>query len=241
MKSIVFRGYPNTQRTNIVTFSALYNIMVEEIKGRLKGKNIISLCLGRISDIGLSIEEAVNFFNVVFINENTLQADYYGDFHDANDQKLPQKKIIRLDNAFGEIPILPGYEQTKKFFDIGEGLELYKTFIGEIRSALSKEIGNFVQLCYKNDDETFSVIDGIIKEVNKGNILMEDFREVLVKDNKSLRVDVFVKREKNHRFISEKGYLFSVSNSLLNSSNLHDDGEVFGEEKCWPFLIETAA
>ncbi len=234
MKQLIFHAYPATMRNGIVNFSSIYKRMIDETKKKLIGQTTISLHLGRITDAGVSISPSVNYFDVVETG-NMIKAKYYGDHHGNNDEKIPIEKTIRFDNPFGEIPVLPGYEQLSKFFLIGDDMESYRVFINEAREILSQEIGSKVQLRYKNDDRTFSVIEGFIKEVNKGNIFMEDYHEILVKDNKSVKVDLLQKRNKNHRFISEKGYLCWICPAFFNEEDKYDEGEVFGEKEVWNF------
>ena len=240
MKHLIFNAYPATMRNDIVNFSAIYKRMIAEIKKKLIGQTTINLHLGRITDAGVSISPSVQYFDVIEAG-NMIKAKYYGDHYAENDDKLPIEKTIRFDNPFGEIPVLPGYEQIPKFFLIGDGMSSYRAFVNEAREILSEEIGNKVQLRYKNDDGTFSVIEGIIKEVNKGNIFMEDYHEILVKDNKSLKVDLLSSRNKNHRFISEKGYLCGVCPPIFNEKDKYDDGQVFGESQVWNFEKEQLA
>lgn len=237
MKRMIFNNYPDTMRKNIVVFSSLYKRMVDEIKTKLIGKTSISLFLGRISDTGISVTPSpVDFFNISQPAEDMIVVSYYGDHYDSQDRKIPIEKTIRFDNPFGEIPILPGYEQIPKFFVIGEELEQYRKFISEVREGLPNYVGQDIQLCYQNDNGSVSVIEGTLREVNRGNIFMDDYQEFLVIDNKSIKVDLLVNRKKNHRFISEAGYLFELCSTTFNKKNMHDEGEIFGQEKTWRFL-----
>ncbi len=235
---MTFPGYPTKRRKDFVTFSVLYDNMIEEIKSLLAISTTIDLHLGRIIDSGISVGPEISFFDVMIIDENTIKAKYYGDLLGYENEKLPQEKTIRFDNPLGDIPVLPGYEQMPKFFNFGEGLEFYETFIREIREALSNEIGNCIQLCYRNDDCSLSLIRGTIKEVNKGNILMEDYDECLVIDNKSASGPSIKLRLKNHRFISENGYLCEISRAFFDKTEkyLVDDGLAFGEQVTWNFF-----
>lgn len=239
MKQIIFTGYPTTMRTSIVTFSPTHQRMVKELKSYLQVNDKMSFSLGRITDTEISVGKEIQFFDIVSVDENTIKANYYGDHRGANEELIPMEKIIRLDNPFGEIPVLPGYEQLRKFFLVGEGFHPYNTFIAEVRETLINEIGNGVQLWYKNDDGSFSVIDGTLKEVNKGNIFMEDFYETLVRNNRPVSQEPLLRRKKNHRFISLKGYLCGACSSTLpmDDSRLIDDGKVFGQEATWDFTI----
>lgn len=238
MKNLIFKNYFLTMRKDIVRFSQSYNSMINDIKAALLGRTTIKLSLGRISDTGVNISPVTSFFNVVKNSLTTITASYYGEqYNESGDDKIPITKTIRFDNPFGEIPILPGYEKTQVFL-IGEDLESYQAFINQTRETLVDEVGKDIQLCYKNDDGSFSVIEGTLKEVNKGNIFLEDYCEILVVDNKSTRVELLVSREKNHRFISERGFLFSVSSAFFNKENMMDDTQIFGYEPTWNFLIE---
>lgn len=238
MKHLIFSGYPNTRRTSIVTFTPFCQNMFKELKSNLQIKDEMSFSLARITDTEVSVGKEIQFFDMKFVDEDTIEASYYDDHRGHDDELMPIKKIIRLDNPFGEIPVLPGYEQLRKFFLVGEGFHQYNLFIEEVKEILSGQIGNDIQLRYKNDDKSFSVIHGTLKEVNKGNIFMEDYHELLVKDNKSINAVILVNRKKNHRFISEKGYLCWVCPALFDKTDRLDNGEVFGDKTVWNFLTE---
>lgn len=236
MKKLIFSGYATTQRGNIVTLSPFYQSMAEEIKSKISKNESLELSLGRITDTGFVIAPAVKFFDFTEDekNKNILNASYYGEYVGPGDKKIKMEKTIRFDNPLGEIPILPEYQQLPKFFLVGEELEHYKNFINEAREMLSNEIGSDVQLQYKNDDGTFSVVHAAVKEVNKGNIFTEDYNEILVVDNKSNTVNILFERKKNHRFISQIGYLIGVCPPIFEKGHVTDDG-IFGQEKLWKF------
>jgi hypothetical protein len=247
MKQIIFNEYPSTLRGDILAFSPTALSMFEEMKNELRKRDTIELYIGRISDTGIFISPGpTNFFNVTMPESNQLKVHYLSDIEDAGKQKMKAEKIIRLDNPLGEFPILSGYEEYPKFFVVGEELQHYKVFIEEARESLRCEIGNLIQLCYKNDITekypmgTFSAIEGRLKEVNKGNILMEDNREFLIIDNKVVKDDQCSKRMKNHRFVSENGFLISAGNAMFSAEPHYDDGYIPGENKSpWNFIPHT--
>jgi hypothetical protein len=244
MKKLIFDDYPFTVRKDIVTFSPTFISMAEQIK-ELSKKGTIELYLGRINDSGINITTGlIKFFKITQLDENKLRVHYLSDIEEADKQKATLEKTIRFDNLFGEIPVLPGYDQMLKFFSIGEELEAYRNFIYDARELLREKIGEPIQLCYKNDfdeddndkkNNSFSVIEGIVKEVNKGNIFMHDYKEILVINNATVTPEN-VSRNKNHRFISEKGYLCSIfPPRFFSDESGFDDGKSFGQEATWKF------
>lgn len=241
MNNLIFDDYPFTLRKDIVTFSPTFLSMAEEIKELAKSGSI-DLFIGRITDSGITIsEEPIKFFDVTQPKDGQLKVHYPSDVEGLD----KQQKILRLDNLFGEIPILPGYDQFAKFFSIGEELEAYKNFIDDARELLKGRIGKPIQLRYKNDFEeddskkennSFSAVEGIVKEVNKGNILMQDYKEILVINNRTV-TPKDVSRNKNHRFVSEKGYLCSISPPYFSKVAAgFDNGEAFGQDPTWNFV-----
>lgn len=251
MKQLTFSGYEKTTRTSIVTFSHFYYEMIEEIKSQIESSKEIDLCVGRITDTGVSISEPIHFFNLELIagdkSISTLKAEYYGDHIGLDDSKLPIGKTFRFDNPFAEILISPRYVNLAEFFSFGERYESYGKFTSATKMMLINEFGNNIELHYKNDDGTFSVVCGMLLEVNKGNILMSDYLEILVgKDNKTVTSNQLFNRNKNHRFISENGYLCHAGPTNFKNTNLQDNAgvvlsdlnEVFGEKCVWGFLTE---
>ena len=150
MKQLTFSGYEKTTRTSIVTFSHFYYGMIEEIKSQIENSNEVDLCVGRITDTGVSISEPIHFFNVELIAGDkaipTLKAEYYGDHIGNDDLKLPIGKTFRFDNPFAEILISPKYVNLDEFFTFGERYESYGKFIGETKMMLINEIGNNIEL-----------------------------------------------------------------------------------------------
>jgi hypothetical protein len=246
MKQMTFNNYPTTGREDIVTFSEEGQAMLQLIDDMVNaGRVNFHLKIARITDTDVSVSEVINFFSVSRRTEkdkkHIIDAYHYTDHFDEMDQLIPIKKEIRLDNPFGEIPILPGYEypQIKNFLKFGEGLEEYQTFMKEVRESLISEIGNEVRLVYKNDDGTFSVIEGKLIEVNRSNFLMEDYKELLVKDNKTFKSEDLA-RQKNHRFISENGYLMQAGPAFFKKTTstniISDEGETFSTPT-WNFIL----
>jgi hypothetical protein len=235
-------NHQNVTRKDILTFSPLYYRMLKEIKNKLGENTVADLFLGRVSDTGISIAETTKFFGVVFVNENQIKAYYYHDHYSADGEPLPIEKTIRFDNPFGEIPILPGYEKLPKFFLIGDELELYQAFLKQVKNFLPDKLGKNIQLRYKNDDGTLSVIHGTVVEVNKSNILMNDYHETLIHEGKTVTANILENRTKNHRFISGNGYLCFVGNPIFSkNTNRFDDGEVFGKENTWNSFVQNIA
>lgn len=239
MKKVTFLGYENIYRKDILILSPEFYLMIDGLKSVLMEKKGVALRLGRISDQGVSMSDPINFFDINF-DEDILKMSYFGDHHDSTGENaLKETKSIRLDNPFGEIPILGSFKEDEclVFWNLGDNLLGYKDFIKESRNLLKGHIGEKVQLSYKNDDGTFSVVIGFLKEVNKGNILMEDTYEVLVKENKTSTASTLLRRLKNHRFVSENGYLVSVSSPFSSQPAGFDDGLTFGESPTWKFLL----
>lgn len=144
----------------------------------------------------------------------------------------PLTKVIRMDNVLGEIPLLPGF--TKSIFvDERKFSDEYKSFIVQAKEFFQQHKSETLSIVYKNDDGTYSVIDGIVKESNVGNYQLRDLAETLVKDNKTVCRSP-LDRDKFHRFISEKGFLCQVG--FCNRSTFaNDDEETFGEKETWSF------
>lgn len=232
MKTIIFKDFLGVKRADLLTFSKTYRRMIAELQANKNDS--IELRLGRITDTGINISD-LKRFSVERREESMLHVTY-------NDPQYEdtQHKTIRFDNVFGEIPILPGYENMPKFFRVGEEFATYQQFIQEVKDVLLPRIGNSVSLIYKNDDNSLSVIEGVLKEVNKGNIFMQDYRETKIFDEKTVSVNIGFERNKNHRFISENGFLFRVSGPIFGKLPAIDTGEEFGNEKSWKFLFQSA-
>ncbi len=244
MKPLTFPDYHTTGQAGIVTFTPFYERMIKEIKMKLNESKTIDLYLGRLSDTGFSVEPKItHFFDVQKgENQNEFKVSYYGDYFDTTDQKLPIQKTIRFDNPFGEIAILPGYETMPKFFEIGKDLQSYQNFITAVREMLNEEIGNCIQLCYKNQDGSYSVVHGELIQVNKGNIFMEDYNEIKVINNQTVSGGPLLhSRKKNHRFVSQNGYLFAVNIPCFQKGLPVDDGQVYGDTfpSPWNFTLEV--
>jgi hypothetical protein len=211
--------------------------MFNLIREKISRQNFISLSLGRLTDSSFEVVPAINFSSVGLVDNNIIEALYYDQHHcDESGNLIAQKKVIRLDNPLAELPILPNYKGDSKFFTIGEELSSYRQFIKESREYLLTMIGQDITLYYKNDDLSISMVSGSLTEVNKSNIFMNDFHELLVKDNKTVRVEI-LSRPKNHRFISQNGYMFQVTPAIFEKCQMYDGGEVFGIEKVWNFSI----
>lgn len=245
MKQIIFNDYTSTLRGDILTFSPTALSMFQQIKEKLLRSNKIELHIGRIIDTGVYVNpKPIKFFDITQPAENQLKVHYLSDIEGEDRKKMVLEKTLRFDNPLGEIPVLPGYDQTPKFFSIGDELGAYRNFIDDARELLRNEIGNPIQLCYKNDFEeidtdkknnSFSIIEGNLKEVNKGNIFTNDYKEILLINNTTVKPEN-VSRDKNHRFISEKGYLCAIfPPNFPRDDAAFDDGKVFGQEPIWRF------
>lgn len=233
MKTITFLDFNERKREDLLVFSETYKKMIQELFLCLSVGKTIELYLGRISDTGIEIGSSTRFL-ITGIEQNLFHTEYISPTHEE-----VQKKTIRTDNVLGELPILPGYEKMPKFFKLGEGFKAYTEFVDEVRTNLKKEVGENITLVYRNDDGSFSLIEGKLKEVNKGNIFMQDYREMTVQHGKSCQITIGLSRNKNHRFVSQTGFLCKVMPEIFGNDQITDDGEVFGvEEKVWNFLYE---
>ncbi len=232
MRNIEFSGYENVSRLQLVNFSPGYLGMLTDLRLNIRENQTMNLCLVRITDVGVSVSPPINFSNLS-MEGNFIKGTYFDDHYQTDEgQKIPQTKTIRLDNPFGEVPIIPGW-QASKLFIFGEGLDEYQSFIEEARNGLLTELGKPIQLTYKNDDGSFSVVGGLLNIVNRGNIDVQDYYEILVVENKTVSANS-LDRRKNHRFISENGFLVMVGPAFAKPNSM-DTGEVFGIEKFWNF------
>lgn len=227
MNTVKLPNFGELSRRDFLVFTSAYVLMTKEIISLLAVGKTIKLCLARITDQGMSFSKPT-LFTVLAVSPSMFEVSY----PDEGYEEL-RTKTIRLDNVLGEIPVLPGFKEVI-FLDIGTFFENYKLFIAQVKIFFRHHEKECISLVYKNDDGSYSVIDGTIKKVNEGNYEMADSREILVRDNKTVRVDL-LSQNKYHRFISENGFLCQVS--LAHSPNISavDDGEVFGEEVLWRF------
>lgn len=229
MNLLQFNQFNEIQRINLVTFSQYYLTHREEILYQAKKSNAILLKLGRVLDEEFRVQKAIQFY-IDWIEPFALGVHY-----SDRQYEQPVSKVIRLDNPLGEIPMLPSFKHDH-VLQIGESLPGFQDFISKVRMTLEQKLGEKVKLFYKNDDHSYSVIDCEIIFVNKGNIFTNDLREIHVVENKSKAVNLLALRKKNHRYVSEKGFLYRVELSSFKG-NFEDDGLVFGEDTTWEFPI----
>lgn len=227
MNLLQFNQFNEVQRIHLVTFSPNYLLHRNEILSRAKNSNSILLQLGRILDEDFQVQKAIQFY-IDWIEPFALGVHYSDRQHEE-----PVTKVIRLDNPLGEIPMIPSFKHDH-VIEIGKSLPGFQNFISDVRVALKQQLGEKVKLFYKNDDLSYSVIDCEIIFVNKGNIFANDLREIHVVGNKTKAVNLLVSRRKNHRFISENGFLYRIEPASFNG-NFEDDGLVFGEDSVWEF------
>lgn len=137
------------------------------------------------------------------------------------------EKYIRHDNILSDFPLPIEYQEYTPV-EFGTHKHVYLRFKNVLITKMKQYVGLKRSLYYLNDDGTHTIIDCVIKEVNRSNFLCEDFsiREIDI-DGKCVSQKQLNKTT-NHRFISQNGFLYQVGPSQI-SPYVYDDGEVFGE------------
>lgn len=194
--------------------------------------NCFFLC--RITDEVL-IKEKVNFF-VESIDETGFTVRVPSHVEDG-----PEffKKYIRHDNVLGEFPLHLEYEDYNPI-DFGTHKHVYLRFKNILITKMKQYIGLKRSLYYLNDNGTQTIIDCVIKEVNRSNFLCEDFCVREISANGEVLSVISVTKTKNHRFISTTGFLYQVGPSQITPYAI-DDGETFGETPMFQTSRESAA
>lgn len=226
MKKIEFTGNP--KRDALVLFTNIYLQNKTEIFELVKKSQLRSLFFTKIIDDGVSLSEPLSF-SVESVEGECITVLYCDPHHEEL-----QKKVIRLDNILGEVPVLEKYiHQYKKMFDFKKEFDNYQLFVREAKVLLSEKIedqkGSQVCLRYKNDDGSESFIDCIVDKISNSNIDCIDIRKQKWNMGRLISSHI-VENKTKHRFISNFGVLIAILPSYFDRKQIYDEGEIFGKE-----------
>ncbi len=223
MEPIIFGQYDQNTRRDLVHFSENYIQHRECIKNSLIEGQPLRITLLRLTEETVA-RVSTHDYTIKKIFPNGFEATYVDTTYDPP----LLKKVIRWDNPLAEIPVLPDW--TGKPITLGNNITEYAEFINQVKSEMRNDVGKIMVLTYKNDDGSISIIESLVTEVNKSNFLGNDITEKKVVGGKT----VAVKNNsgvKNHRFISETGFLYSLQIKEGVYTPIYDDEEVFGENE----------
>ena len=213
---------------DIVTFSTKYLENINDIWAKLQKmaseqpKTGITLSFLRAN--GEFKEETATIQN---LNAADKRFDFgrYGD--DGEGGQVFSGRTIRLDNVFGEIPVLLGFSYST-IFCFGKKIETYRNFMEKV---LAADFHNqYATLSYRNNDGSISEIYCLIKKTNRSNFETVDYRETSLSTNndKGITLKGTNGMQDVHRFVSQVGYLYKIAETTMQTFSHFDDGEVFG-------------
>lgn len=227
-KTIIF-DTSNTTMADILTFSSIYIGNLEYVWLKIKElaqkqtKEGVTLTFLRAN--GEKKEETGIIKN---LNPTDKRFDFGKYAEDGDGGQIFTGRTIRIDNVFGEIPILLGFSYAT-IFCFGKKIETYRQFMEKISATDFHH--QYVTLYYKNIDGSTSEIYCQIKKANRSNFETIDFRERLITPTNDLGVTL---KGPNgipdvHRFVSQNGYLYQIAETTQQTISHFDDGEVFGQ------------
>jgi hypothetical protein len=228
MKKITFDPR-NIALADILTFSTLYMDKLSDVWMKIKelaeGQTDKGVKLTFLRHTGEKKEETGIIKN---LNTADQRFDFGKYVEDGNDDKVFVGRTIRLDNVFGEIPLLLDFSYST-IFCFGKKIVAYRQFMEQVLAAGFKD--QYATLYYKNIDGSTSEIYCLIKKKNRSNFETIDYRERLTTTENGLGVTL---KGPNgipdvHRFVSGNGYLYQIAETTQQTISHFDDGEVFGQ------------